>query len=128
MLGTPPARLTRVAGIVGDGMAALLELIKPGVTGDEAHAAFDAVLVRHGLSKESRVGYSIGIGYPPDWGERTVSLRHGEQTVLQAGMAFHVIAGMWMDGWGYEMSESILVGPDGAERLTDVDQGLRVKR
>lgn len=127
MLGTAPPRLSRVAGIITDGMTALLELVKPGITGDEAHAAFDAVLVRHGLTKESRVGYSIGIGYPPDWGERTVSLRRGEQTELRAGMAFHVIAGMWMDGWGYEMSESILVQPDGVERLTDVDQGLRVK-
>ncbi|SDT33871.1 M24 family metallopeptidase [Microlunatus soli] len=128
MLGRPPQRLSRVAGIITDGMAALLDLVKPGITGDEAHAAFDAVLVRHGLTKESRVGYSIGIGYPPDWGERTVSLRRGEQTVLAENMAFHVIAGMWMDGWGYEMSEPILIGADGAERLTEVDQGLRVKR
>ncbi|QDP98840.1 M24 family metallopeptidase [Microlunatus elymi] len=127
MLGRPPRRLSLVAGVVGDGMAAVLELIKPGVTADEVHAAFDAVLARHQLIKESRLGYSIGIGYPPDWGERTISLRTGDQTQLRSKMAFHVIAGMWADGWGYELSESILVTDAGAERLTDVDQVLRVK-
>ena len=35
------------------------------------------VLNRHGYRKESRVGYSIGLGFPPDWGERTASLRPG---------------------------------------------------
>lgn len=127
MLGTPQPRLTRVAGVVGDGMAAVLEMIKPGVTGAEVHAAFNDLLIRHDLVKESRIGYSIGIGYPPDWGERTVSLRAQEQTELVAGMAFHVIAGMWMDGWGYELSEPILVTDAGAERLTGVEQGLLIK-
>ncbi|WP_230208312.1 M24 family metallopeptidase [Microlunatus sp. Gsoil 973] len=128
MLGTPQPRLTRVAGIVSDGMTALLEMIKPGVTGGEVHATFNDLLIRHGLVKESRIGYSIGIGYPPDWGERTVSLRAEERTELVAGMAFHVIAGMWMDGWGYELSEPILVTDTGAERLTHVDQSLWIKR
>jgi ectoine hydrolase len=85
------------------------------------------VINRHGLTKESRVGYPVGIGYPPDWGERTVSLRAEDKTELAPGMAFHLILGMWMDGWGYETSESVLVGPGGAELLTHVPQGLVVK-
>ena len=127
MLGRPQPRLTRVAGVVSDGMAAVLEMIKPGVTGAEVHATFNEFLTAHHLIKESRIGYSIGIGYPPDWGERTVSLRAEEETELAAGMAFHVIAGMWMDGWGYELSEPILITNAGAERLTNVDQCLWIK-
>jgi ectoine hydrolase len=42
-------------------------------------------------------------------------------------MAFHVILGMWMDGWGYETSEPVLVGPAGAEQLTRLPRGLTVK-
>jgi ectoine hydrolase len=41
---------------------------------DVADALFDA-LERHGVEKESRCGYPIGLSYPPDWGERTISLR-----------------------------------------------------
>ena len=43
-------------------------------------------------------------------------------------MAFHVILGMWMDGWGYELSEPVLVGAGGAQRLADLPQELTVHR
>jgi ectoine hydrolase len=126
-LGTPPNRLRHAADTVAEGMEAALATLVPGGTGGDVHAAFTTVLHREGLEKESRIGYSIGIGYPPDWGERTVSLRAEDETVLEAGMAFHVIIGMWMDGWGYELSEPVLVGPDGAERLTDLPQQLTIR-
>ena len=128
MLGDPPRRLTETAKIVAEGIQATLAAIRPGVTGHTVHAAFEAVGSAYGLVKESRIGYSIGIGYPPDWGERTVSLRSGEQTVLAAGMAFHVILGIWMDGWGYELSEPVVVTPTGVERLTDLPQELTIRR
>ncbi|MFF0340550.1 M24 family metallopeptidase [Kribbella sp. NPDC004875] len=128
MLGDPPHRLRETAKIVADGMQAALAAIRPGVTGSGVHAAFNDVIAAHGLVKESRIGYSIGIGYPPDWGERTVSLRPEETTVLTAGMAFHVILGMWMDGWGYELSEPVVVTTDGVERLTGLSHELTIRR
>jgi ectoine hydrolase len=128
MLGDPPQRLTETAKIVAEAMHATLEAIRPGVTGDTVHQAFDRVIRAHGLRKDSRIGYSIGIGYPPDWGERTVSLRHEETTELAAGMAFHIILGMWMDDWGYELSEPIVVAPNGVERLTDLPHELTIGR
>ncbi len=119
--------LARCADAVTEGLHAALEVMKPGATGSRVHAAFTEVIARRGFYKESRIGYSIGVGYPPDWGERTISLRAEEQTVLQPGMCFHVIMGMWMEGWGYEMSESVMVTEDGVEQLTDFPQGLWVK-
>ncbi len=126
-LGKPPAHLVDCAAAVSEGYAALAEELRPGRTSHDVHTAFTTAINRHGLSKESRIGYSIGIGYPPDWGERTVSLRTGSETVLQAGMAFHVILGMWMDGWGYETSEPVLITEHGPERLTSVPGGLTIK-
>ena len=128
MLGDPPRRLTEVAKVVAEGMQVTLTAIRPGVTGHTVLAAFNDVIAAHGLVKESRIGFSIGIGYPPDWGERTVSLRAEERTRLAAGMAFHVILGMWMDGWGYELSEPVVVTPTGVERLTDLRQELTIRR
>ena len=87
------------------------------VAGD-VHAAWQSVLDKHGLVKESRIGYSIGVGYSPDWGEHTVSLRAAEDTVLQKNMTLHVMLGMWMDGWGMEISETVVVTDAGAECLT----------
>ena len=125
-LGRPPALLASCAAAVSDGMSAALDGIRPGATGRDVHAAFNDVIRRHGLTKDSRIGYSIGIGYPPDWGERTVSLRAEEETPLAEGMAFHVILGMWMDGWGYELSESLLVHADGPELLTNLPRTLTI--
>jgi ectoine hydrolase len=126
-LGTPPRRLAECADALIEAMEATLGALRPGATGHDVHGAFTKVISRHGLSKESRIGYSIGIGYPPDWGERTVSLRAHDKTEIAAGMAFHVILGMWMDGWGYETSEPVLVAGGGAERLTHLPGGLTVK-
>jgi ectoine hydrolase len=128
MLGEPPRRLADTAAVVRDGMAEILASLRPGRTAHEIHAAWNAVISAHGLTKESRIGYSIGLGYPPDWGERTVSLRPAEHTVLQPGMCFHVILGMWMDGWGYERSEPVALTADGVERLTDCTQELTIGR
>lgn len=127
-LGQPTAELAHCAAAVTEGLHAALDVMRPGSTGRDVHSAFSRTIGRHGLVKESRIGYSIGIGFPPDWGERTVSLRAEETTRLQAGMSFHVILGMWMDGWGYEMSEAVLITASGAERLADVEQGLTVKQ
>jgi ectoine hydrolase len=128
MLGEPPRRLTETAKVIAEAMDATLAAIRPGVDGSGVHRVFDRVIRSHGLQKGSRIGYSIGIGYPPDWGERTVSLRAGETTELAAGMALHVILGMWMDGWGYELSEPVVVTATGVERLTDLPHELTIWR
>ncbi|GAA1139667.1 M24 family metallopeptidase [Ornithinicoccus hortensis] len=127
-LGKPPKELRRCAGAVTEGLHAALDMLRPGSTGRQVQAAFADTIARYGYVKESRVGYSIGIGYPPDWGERTISLRAEDLTLIQPGMAFHVILGMWMDGWGYELSEPVLVGEDGPERLAPLPQELVVKK
>ena len=123
-LGPPPRRLAETAEATARALDRALETMHPGATTADVHGAFSAELARHGLSKDSRIGYSIGIGFPPDWGERTVSLRAEDTTVLAPGMCFHLILGMWMDRWGYETSESVHVTASGPELLAPLDQGL----
>ena len=84
------------------------------------------MLRKHGLKKESRVGYPVGLAYPPDWGERTASLRPGDKTELRPGMCFHFMAGVWLDDFGVAISESFVVTERGGERLCDVTRNLIV--
>lgn len=126
-LGRPTPELDRLAGATVEGLNAALAELKPGNTPADAHASFARVLHGYGLEKKSRLGYSIGIGFPPDWGERTVSIRADDRTELQENMTFHVIAGMWMTGYGFEASESVRVAPGGAEVFTDAPRRLIVK-
>lgn len=112
-LGEPPSKFKTVETAVGESMTAALSAAIEGNTAEQVWEAFYAILNgKYGYTKVSRLGYSIGIGYSPDWGEHTVSIRPGDKTVLRKNMCFHFIAGMWMDDWGYELSEAIIIAGD----------------
>jgi ectoine hydrolase len=126
-LGRPPRRLVDTAAATREGLEAALAAVRAGVRCEEVEAAWRQEIAKHGLEKSSRIGYSVGLGYPPDWGEHTMSLRPGDTTELEPGMTFHMIVGMWMDGWGYELSETFHVTAGGAECLSTFPRELAVK-
>ncbi len=127
-LGEPPADMLDAEKAVLEGMDAGLEAARPGNTCEQIAEAFFAVLARHGILKDNRTGYSIGLSYPPDWGERTMSLRAGDRTVLEANMTFHFMTGLWLERWGLEITESIVITERGCECLADVPRRMLVKR
>lgn len=126
-LGKTPQRVADTAKAVIEGMEAVLATTKPGIFAEDVEAAWRKVIARHGLKKESRIGYSIGVAYPPDWGEHTISLRPGDKSVLEPGNVVHCILGMWMEGWGIEVSETILVTEKSNETLTKFPREIHVK-
>lgn len=126
-LGAKPKRVAAVEAAVIEGMDAVLAAAKPGALAQQVEAAWRAAITRHGLKKESRIGYSIGVAYPPDWGEHTISLRQGDMTVLAPGNVLHAILGMWMEGWGIEVSETILITETSCETLTTFPREIFVK-
>jgi len=126
-LGKASPQVSETAKAVIEGMDAVLGAIRPGIFAEDVEAAWRQVIARYGLKKESRIGYSIGVAYPPDWGEHTISLRPGDRSVLQEGNVLHSILGMWMDGWGIEVSETILVTASGCETLTNLPREIHAK-
>lgn len=126
-LGSPPDSYVRLADAVVEGIEAALERVRPGVTCAEIERTWRDTIARHGLSKESRLGYSIGIGFPPSWGERTASLRSSDHTVLEPGMAFHMMPGLWLGDKGVTITQSFVVTDTGREDLTKFPRQLVVK-
>lgn len=126
-LGKPTQTFIDAEKAVLEGMEAGLEFAKAGNCCEDIANAFFGVLARHGITKDNRAGYPIGLSYPPDWGERTMSLRPGDRTVLETGMTFHFMTGLWMEDWGFEITESIVIGETGPECLADVPRKLMVK-
>ncbi|MCP5233453.1 MAG: ectoine hydrolase DoeA [Zoogloeaceae bacterium] len=126
-LGRPPKHFIEAEKAIIEGIEAGLDAAKPGNTCEHIANAFFAVLKRYGIDKSSRCGYPIGASYPPDWGERTMSLRPGDTTVLEPGMTFHFMPGLWQDDWGLEITESILITPTGVEPLCNTPRKLFVK-
>lgn len=126
-LGTPPRKLRDTAKIVIEGLNRAIEAAQPGVTCEAVEQAWRETITRYGIVKDSRIGYSTGLNYPPDWGERSLSLRPGDRTVLQENMTIHMIPGVWLDDWGIEISECLHITASGAQRFTHFPQELLVK-
>lgn len=118
-LGKPTDAMIRVSHVIAEGLNAVLDAVKPGVVLEELATVWSAVIARHGIEKDSRIGYPVGIGYPPTWGELTCSLRKGDRTVLEPNMTFHCIPAIWMEAYGLVISESFVVTERGAETFAD---------
>ena len=126
-LGQAPQKYLDVEKAVLEGIEAGLEAAKPGNFAEDIEAAWRKTISKYGYEKESRCGYAIGLSYPPDWGERTVSFRKGDKTVLEPNMTFHFMPALWFDDWGLETTESIVITDSGVETLANVPRKLFVK-
>ncbi|XNQ61988.1 M24 family metallopeptidase [Alkalihalobacillus sp. 1P02AB] len=126
-IGQPTANMKNLSNIVIEGLNACLNFIKPGVTCEEVEANWRQTVEKYGVTKESRLGYSMGLNYPPDWGEHTASIRKGDKTILLPNMTFHLIPAIWSEGDSFEISESFRVTPTGCEPLVDLPRELVIK-
>jgi len=126
-LGAPSDAMLKTQDAVLQGMDAGLGAAKAGNRCEDIANAFFAALRKHGVEKKSRVGYPIGLSYPPDWGERTMSLRPGDTTILETNMTFHFMTAIWTADFGLELTESIAIGEDGPECLASVPREILVK-
>ncbi|HEY5598656.1 MAG TPA: ectoine hydrolase DoeA [Kiloniellales bacterium] len=127
-LGRPDQKFLDGEKAVLEGMDAGLAQAKAGNVCEDIANAFFAVLKKYGIIKDNRTGYAIGLSYPPDWGERTMSLRPGDRTELKENMTFHFMTGLWLEDWGMEITESIVIGANGPECLANVPRKLVVKK
>jgi ectoine hydrolase len=127
-LGTPPQAMRDAEQAQLEGIEAGLNAARAGNRTCDIANAFINVLKKYDIHREGRCGYPIGLSYPPDWGERTASIRSEDTTMLQPGMTFHFMPALWMDTWGLETTETILITEDGpAEALCNVERKLFVK-
>ncbi|MPY91879.1 MAG: M24 family metallopeptidase [Acidimicrobiia bacterium] len=132
-VGEPPAYILDAAQTVIDAQQASIDVIKPGMTLGEVDAVSRAVISeacpRFLGTQVTRSAYSIGIAFPPDWGEgHIMSIRHEDPRVLRPNMTFHNIPWVQLPGrGGIGFSETIRVTEDGCETLTRLERRLFVK-
>lgn len=114
-IGKPSDRLRRVheAEVAGSGGRA--RCCQTGCRLWRCRLAFNAAMKKHGVAKESRCGYVIGI----EWTEPMASLKEGDRTVLKPNMTFHLMLGNWVDeDFGYVINETFRVTDTGAEAFS----------
>lgn len=127
IVGDAPQKVRDLAAVVVEGIKDTLAAIKPGITCEEVERVWARSIAKSGFIKDSRVGYSMGLNYPPDWGEHTASLRPGDKTVMMPNMTFHFMPGIWLEDCGVDISESIRITENGVETFTNYPRKLLVK-
>lgn len=127
-IGEAPKKVMDLAKVIEEGLETTIEKMKPGITAEEVEHIWAKAIAKHGYYKDSRLGYSIGLSYPPDWGENTVSFRKGDRTILQPNMTFHFMPGIWMDDYGVAITESIRVTEKGCELFANVPREVYIKK
>ena len=127
LLGKPNQEKIDTMKKTNEALQAGIDKVKPGNTADDVAQAFWKILDKYGIEKKSRTGYSIGIGYPPDWGEHTLNIYKGDMTVLEPNVCFHMIAVMQFGDWGVEASEAIRVTENGSELFCNFPKELTIK-
>lgn len=126
-LGKVPQKYLDAEQAVLEAIDAGLAQAKPGNRCEDIANGFNKTLNTLGFEKDSRCGYAIGLSYPPDWGERTMSFRTGDESILQPGMSFHFMPALWLDDGGLEITEPIVITDTGVECLCQTPRALVVK-
>lgn len=124
-LGEPDGRLRAAERAVATAFEAGIEAMRPGAPASAVAAAVFGVLTEHGFERGGRCGYPVGAGYPPDWGERTLSLRSGDETSLEPGMTFHLMPVLWTTEFAVGITETVVVA-DSGPAIGLVDQPRRL--
>ena len=124
------ARVRHFAEAALAGLQATKDAIRPGVPCEEPDRAMHAAWEKHGLGDRhfNRAAYSIGLCFPPDWGEgQILSLRRGESRLLETNMTFHIISCSWIyRELGVGFSATVRVTEDGCEDFSDFPRELHI--
>lgn len=127
-VGTIRDEDAEMAEIAKFGFQGILDGLKPGIRARDVYDSWQAVVDDAGMPNYRRhhCGYLVGIGFPPSWtgGNKVTGLRHDSDLEVKTGMTFHAMSWFTETGRGdYFVSNTVLLGDDGAEVLTKAPMG-----
>ncbi len=128
-IGMPSGRASAVAACLERATVAAFEAVKPGTGVAEPDRACNEVLGELDLvgNRCHRIGYSLGIAYPPGWLE-PMTLVEGDEHTFAPGMSFTIEPNLSLpaDGFGMKLGETVVCGESGTERMSRLELGLTV--
>lgn len=114
VLGQPDDRLRRVYDIVLAAQLTAEELVRPGMTGEEAHLLAHNVIAEAGYGEQFGHGLGHGVGLLVHEAPR---LARRSQDELKPGMTFTIEPGIYIPGWGGVRIEDIVVMEESGARV-----------
>jgi Xaa-Pro dipeptidase len=128
-VGRPSGRAQDVALLLEEAFNAAIDACQPGAAAGAPNRACNAVLDRLDLSgfRVHRIGYSLGLAYPPTWLEAMI-LDDTDPHTLQPGMSFTIEPNLslYREGFGVKLGDTVLLTPEGPERLSSLSTALHI--
>lgn len=123
-VGPAPADVRHDAQLCLDLQDETFKQLRPGALTDElTRDARDRLAATGRTPIKMRLGYSMGIGFPPIAGEGlTADFREGSGFPLKAGMVFHMLSVLRV---GLVFSDTVVITDSGYERLTRTPRVLQ---
>lgn len=129
VIGQPSRRVLEVSECLAEALGAATAAAKPGAAAQEPDDAANAVLGRLDLVRRRchRIGYSLGVAYPPGWLE-PMMLVAGDPHVLAPGMSFSLEPNLSLqdEGFGMKLGETLECVADGARSMSGLGHDLFV--
>ncbi|MFJ6569451.1 M24 family metallopeptidase [Streptomyces sp. NPDC091292] len=129
VVGQPSPRVREVADCVERATEAAIAASGPGAPAPAPDGACNAVLGELDLVRRRchRIGYSLGVAYPPGWLE-PMTLVEGDEHVLAPGMSFTIEPNLHLpdEGFGIKMGDTVLCTPEGARSLSRLPHTLHI--
>ena len=130
----PSEEQRHIADTLREANRAGIRAMRPGNTAGEVYRAIESVVASRGLEDllhlrldstkadtgTSRSGYSVGIGFPPNWAQRLgIDIARGSTAVLRPGMVFHVPTYLVrLNDFAMAQSSTVMITKRGHEELT----------
>ncbi len=129
-VGEPSDKIKQMDEAARAGLRAAISTAAPGVPAYEVDRACRGAIRDLGFGDyfRHRTGYSIGINFPPDWGEgHIMSIKETEARPLEVGMTFHFVPGLFDYGHAaVGCSQTVLITDSGCEPLSTIPEQLFV--
>ena len=130
-VGKVRPRLRKLYHATSTALLAVVDAMRPGAVSEKVDKVGRDIIAKAGFGRwhHHRLGYSIGVNYPPDWGEgQILSIRKGEKRMLEENMTFHLVPGclIWND-MGLVTSASVRITATGCEMLNTIPVTLYEK-
>jgi Xaa-Pro aminopeptidase len=114
LLGKPDDHFRKIYDIVLGAQLTAEELVRPGMTGEEAHMLAHRVIEEAGFGATFGHGLGHGVGLAVHESPR---LAKTSTDVLADGMVFTIEPGIYITGWGGVRIEDMVVLEDGKARV-----------
>ncbi len=131
VVGPPSRDVERMHATCIETLECTIAAIRPGVTSAEVQGVAQGIIDRAGYGPHfrKRIGYSVGGGFPPTWGEgHIMDIKHNDDRPLRPGMVFHIPPALREHRqFCMGVSETVVVTEQGAETLTSFSRELFVR-